>query len=220
MNYINKKITLCIFLFVISISTFSFAAPKPWTKEEESKMSLFFSNFAEVFLENFSENELSDALMIEFAKGHIYRNRYKKLETLKTETELFKLIPAEMVDEISLKFFGKKPSKQEEKVYNYPEADGEAYVFSHIYAYTYNEKDDTYTVKGYILSANNDFKGDPYGDIGLWKKAGNEVDCYYCFEGKIKTSPFDKKRYILLSYKKYEPSEEETANFTKAYNGK
>lgn len=214
-----KKI-LFLMLF-LSLSTMSFAAPKAWTKEEERKISLFFSNFAEVFLNDFAENELSDSLMIEFAKGHIYKNRYNKLETQKTETEIFKLIPATMVDEITLKFFGKKPSKHETKVYEYPEADGEAYLFAHIYGYEYNEKDNTYNVKGYILSmgSGEKFKGDPYGDMTKWKKDGNEVDCYYCFEGKIKTSPLDKNRYILLSYKKHEITEEESANFTKVYEG-
>jgi hypothetical protein len=127
-----------------------------------------------------------------------------------------------MVDEISLKFFGKKPSKQEVEVYEYPEADGEAYVFAHIYAYDYNEKEDTYTVKGYILnSLDENFKGDPYGDISKWKKDGNkEVECFYSFVGKIKTSPLDKNRYILLSYEKREVSEEESASFQKEYEGK
>ncbi len=217
-----KKI-ITVILLVLGITTLSFAAPKPWTKEQERKMSLFFSNFAEVFMDDFAENELSDSLMLNFAQGHIYKNRYNKLETSKGEIENFKLIPATMVDEITLKFFGKKVSKHDDKVYAHPEADGEAYVFAHIYGYEYNEKDDTYTVKGYILSAPSGikFKGDPYGDISKWKKDGNkDIECYYTFIGKIKTSPFDKNRFILLSYKKCDVSEEESAKFTKEYEGK
>ena len=215
-----KKIIVSL-LLILGISTLSFAAPKPWTKEEERKMSLFFSNFAEVFLDDFAENELSDALMLNFAQGHIYKNRYNKLETSKGEIENFKLIPATMVDEITLKFFGKKIAKHDDKVYAYPDADGEAYVFAHIYGYEYNEKDDTYTVKGYIISASSgEVIKDPYGDMSKWKKDENEISCYYCFEGKIKTSPFDKNRYILLSYKKHEITEEENKQFTNALAGK
>lgn len=213
---------IIVTLLVIGLSSLAFADNKKWTKEQERKVSLFFSNFAEVFLENFEENKITDQLLIEFSKSHIYKNRYKKLQSKTTEKESVKLIPASMVDEISLKFFGKKPSKQEVEVYEYPEADGEAYVFAHIYAYDYNEKEDTYTVKGYILnSLDENFKGDPYGDISKWKKDGNkEVECFYSFVGKIKTSPLDKNRYILLSYEKREVSEEESASFQKEYEGK
>lgn len=215
-----KKIIIALFL-VLGITNFSFGAPKPWTNEEEKKISLFFSNFAEVFMDDFEENELSDSLMLNFAQGHIYKNRYNKLETSKGEIENFKLIPATMVDEITLKFFGKKVSKHDDKVYAYPDADGEAYVFAHIYGYEYNEKDDTYTVKGYILSTGSgEVIKDPYGDMSKWKKEGKEVNCFYCFEGKIKTSPLDKKRFILLSYKKHEITDEENAAFQKAYEGK
>ena len=102
-----KKLVL-LFVFMFAVASFVSAAPKPWTKDEEKKISLFFSNFAEVFLDDFAENELSDSLMLNFAQGHIYKNRYNKLETSKGEIENFKLIPATMVDEITLKFFGKK----------------------------------------------------------------------------------------------------------------
>ena len=206
-------------LLILGISTISFAAPKPWTSDEERKMNLFFSNFVEALLDDFAENELSDSLMLNFAKAHIYKNRYNKLKTQNTEMEIFKLIPAVMVDEITLKFFGKKLSKHEQEVYEYPEADGEAYMFAHIYGYEYNEKDDTYSVKGYILSAPSGevFKGDPYGDISKWKKDGNDISCYYCFDGKIKTSPLDKKRFILLSYSKHEITDEENKKFLKVY---
>ncbi len=215
-----KKIVLSI-LFVFAITSLSFAAPKPWTKDEEKKISLFFSNFAEVFLDDFAENELSDSIMLNFAQGHIYKNRYNKLETQKGEIENFKLIPATMVDEITLKFFGKKIAKHDDKVYAYPDADGEAYTFAHIYGYEYNEKDDTYTVKGYIVSASSGAViKDPYGDMSSWKKDENDdISCFYCFEGKIKTSPLDKKRFILLSFKKHETTEEESAAFTKACEG-
>ena len=216
-----KKIVLSL-LFVFVLSTLSFAAPKPWTNEEEKKISLFFSNFAEVFLDDFAENELSDQLMLTFAEEHIYQNRYNKLETVKGEIENFKLIPAKMVDEITLKFFGKKIAKHETEAYPHPEAGGEAYVFAHIYGYEYNEKDDTYTVKGYIIAASSgaDIK-DPYGDMSKWKKEDKEdISCFYCFEGKIKKSPFDKNRYILLSYKKHEITDEENKQFTNALEGK
>ncbi len=216
-----KKIVL-LFVFMFAVASFVSAAPKPWTKDEEKKISLFFSNFAEVFLDDFAENELSDDLMLNFAQGHIYKNRYNKLETSKGEIENFKLIPATMVDEITLKFFGKKIAKHDDKNYAYPDADGEAYTFAHIYGYEYNEKDDTYTVKGYIVSApSGAVIKDPYGDMSSWKKDGNDdINCFYCFEGKIKTSPLDKKRFILLSFKKHETTEEESAAFTKACEGK
>ena len=216
-----KKIIVSM-LLILGISTLSFAAPKPWTNEEERKMSLFFSNFAEVFLDDFEENELTDQLMQTFAEGHIFKNRYNKLETSKGEIENFKLIPAKMIDEITLKFFGKKIAKHEVEVYPHPDADGEAYVFAHIYGYEYNEKDDTYTVKGYIIAApSGAVIKDPYGDMSKWKKEGNDdISCFYCFEGKIKKSPFDKNRYILLSYKKHEITDEENKQFTNALEGK
>lgn len=216
-----KKLVLPL-LFVFAVASLSFAAPKPWTKDEEKKISLFFSNFAEVFLDDFEENQLSDQLMLTFAEEHIYKNRYNKLETSKGEIENFKLIPAKMVDEITLKFFGKKIAKHEVEIYPHPEADGEAYTFAHIYGYEYNEKDDTYTVKGYIVTASSGAViKDPYGDMSSWKKDGNDdISCFYCFEGKIKTSPLDKKRFILLSFKKHEATEEESAAFTKACEGK
>lgn len=215
-----KKIIIAL-LYVICISSLAFADNKQWTKEQERKISIFFSNFAEAYLENFEENKITDKILIDFSKTHIYKNRYKKLKGRVTATESFRLIPATMVDEISLKFFGKKPSKQEVKEYEYPDADGEAYVFAHIYGYEYNEKEDTYTVKGYIINAMHDFNGDPYGDISKWKKEGYEdVECFYTFVGKIKTSPLDKNRYILLSYQNREISEEELASFKKEYDGK
>ena len=118
-----------------------------------------------------------------------------------------------------LNFLGKNLQNTNKKIYEYPERDYDAYIFAHIYGYEYNEKEDTYNVKGYILSApiGENFKGDPYGDIKKWKKDGNEVSCFYCFEGKIKKSPLDKNRYILLSFKKHEITEEENAVFQKAY---
>ena len=66
-----KKLVLSL-LFVFAVASLSFAAPKPWTNEEEKKISLFFSNFAEVFLDDFAENELSDSIMLNFAQGHIF----------------------------------------------------------------------------------------------------------------------------------------------------
>ena len=57
--------------------------------------------------------------------------------------------------------------------------------------------------------------------MSKWKKDEKEdINCFYCFEGKIKTSPLDKKRFILLSFKKHEATEEESAAFTKALEGK
>lgn len=210
---------LLIALLLLGLTTATYAESQKWTAKEESKISLFFSNFAEAFLSDFQENQLSDEELLRFSQNHIYKNRYKRLKS--KENEAVKLIPAEMVDEISMKFFGKKVASHSVSVYEYPEADGDTIPWAHIYDYTYNQSDDTYTVKGFIIASYDNYPEDLYGDMTTWKKVASSEDfgCWYCFEGKIKTSPIDKTRYILLSYKKHETTPEEEAIFKKAIWG-
>ena len=105
--------------------------------DERGKLSGFFSNFSEVYIEPFNKETLTDAKIINFAVSHNYANNYDRFEDL-GESKI--RIKKEFIDEKAEEYFGRKITshqsteyiKYENGYYYNEEASGEAMRYSEI----------------------------------------------------------------------------------------
>ncbi len=188
-------VVLCLAFFVAS----AFAATEvKMTKAEKNKLDTFFSNFSEQYMEGFSEGELTDQMMFQFAETHLIINASQKLKMTKDGSSV--LIPKALIDKTTEKYFGKRIAAHESDDYVVEMASGEAYVFSQVDKLEQID-DGRLFATGSIYVTGSGETVDPHATPAVWKKGGVEVDVSGTFVGLIqKISKDGKDRYILLSY--------------------
>lgn len=180
---------------LVLIATFAGAASEEkLDSAQKRKLDTFFSNFSEAGMESFKKDALSDEAMLNFALTHNYINNRKALKTSKDGQSA--IIPADMVDKATVKYFGRRINKPLNPSYAVSLADGEAYTFSQI-SRLVNMGDHLYQAEGVIYSTGSGGTPDPHGTPAEWKKKGEDVSGVATFSAIIKA---ESERYILLEY--------------------
>ena len=164
---------------------------------EKKQLDTFFSNFSEADLPSFRQNSLSQEALLNFALDHIYKNAYKSLKYTKDGASA--VIPAALVDQVTVRYFGRKLQKHQKSEYIVPKASGEAYKFSQI-TQLLGAGDDLFKAAGVIYMTGSGGTPDPHGTPAAWKKAGEEVEQLGKFLALIKKEKTGKGRYIVLEY--------------------
>lgn len=162
---------------------------------EKKNLNTFFSNFSEANMKSFVQGGLSQEAMLDFSLRHAYINRFKSLKKAKDGRNV--LVPSEMVDNATIRFFNATLKSHAKKEYPVPMADGEAYIFSQIVKLI-DLGDYVYRAEGIIYFTSSGDTVNPQATPAQWKKAGAEVDVLGSFTAKIEAVD---ERYVLLEYK-------------------
>lgn len=190
----NVKKWLTPFVLVLFAASALAQSESKLGAAEKRKLDTFFSNFSEVNMQSFKKDSLSDKALLDFALMHHYKNNFKSLKRSSDGASV--IVPAERVDQATLKYFGRKIGKHAKEFYAVPLADGEAVVFSQI-GRLVNLGNDLYQAEGVIYSTGSGSTLDQHGTPAEWKKKGEEVDRVGTFTAVIKA---DSERYILVEY--------------------
>ncbi|MDR3569122.1 MAG: hypothetical protein P4L43_13925 [Syntrophobacteraceae bacterium] len=176
----------------ILFSTTAMAQPEVMTASRKRVLDTFFSNFSETGMKSFTKGSLSDKALLDFAICHVLRNDYRLLKKSKDSV----LVPAELVDKVTVKYFGRKIKELRKKQYTVPDSSGEAYVFSRI-SRLKKLGDHLYRAEGVIYVAGSGSTLDPHGTPAQWKKAGEEPDRAGTFDARIEEQS---GKFILTQY--------------------
>jgi hypothetical protein len=183
-------------LLLLLVSTVALAAPEERLAAVERRaLDTFFSNFSEAALPSFRKNELTDTVLLQFALSHAYINRFKSLVRSPDGSSV--LVPDAMVDEITLKYFGRKIVSHDQPSYAVPLADGEAYTFSQIGELTKQGKG-LWHAHGAIYVTGSGGTPDPHGTPAQWQRQGEAVTKAGTFSALIERR---EGRYILVEYR-------------------
>ena len=164
---------------------------------EKIQLDKFFSNIARANLKPFTNGDISDKKLIEFALNTIAVN----------EPRIVK-VPVRRVNSICNKYFAHIPKKHGQ-VHDYKYADnnyyisqasGEAYRFAQVLSLK-ECGNENYTAIINVYTASSGFTGDVHGTKAEWQAAGEDVELSGKMQAKIKK--IDKNgssRWILLGY--------------------
>ena len=195
-------------VFVIFALFFSYCSVSALelSTTERKRLNVFFSNFSEANVPDFTQETLTDEMLINFAKQHYFLNRYNRMK--ETPDKMFKLAPKQWVDQAAMKYFGKKLNKHSDEAgyYKIPIGDSGGFIFSQI--------DKLELIKGNLYEAQvktySSYSGqiiDIHGNAKIWKKAGEDVFCHGLWKAVIeKKANTHKSRFVLISYKKIKES--------------
>ena len=165
---------------------------------ERKKLNTFFSNFSEANLESFTQDTLTEQVLLDFALIHSYINNFKSL--IPSPDGATMGVPSALVDKATERYFGRTLASHKEKTYSMPAADGEAYIFSQI-GKLVGLGDNRFQAGGIIYSTGSGGTPDPHATPAEWAKADEEVDPMGTFSAVIKkVNSAGKERYILLEY--------------------
>jgi len=187
-----KKFAMALLLLLCTLPAAA-QSRSEMTGAEIKRLDTFFSNFSETALPSFKAGQLADAVLLVFALQPATKNNLKAVR----HAGDWAYVPAALVDQVTEKYFGIKIRKQAQAEYKLPEASGEAYTFSQIAKLT--PSGDLFIAEGLIYTASSGFDGDTHADPSVWKKAGEEVNCYWTFTATIRRQG---DRYILVDYQK------------------
>ncbi len=188
-----KKI-LTFLAVIMTLASMGLAEPMKLEPAQQKNLNVFFSNFSEAQVASFSQGELTDQAMIDFALRHLYLNKFKSLKPSKDGLAV--MATTEQVDTAALKYFGQKPAQHKEKTYSIPVADGDLFYFSQLDMLE-DIGSDTFKASGTIYSTGSGGTPDVHATPSEWEKAGEEVSVAGKFSALIKAQD---ERHILLEY--------------------
>ncbi len=173
--------------------------------DEQKKLNTFFSNFSEIFLESFTENQLNDKILIRFGVFHQYVNSPSCFKNAGNNKVKIKDLQVNLAAE---KYFGRNiithlpvdEIEYKEGFYFIPQAAGEAHQFSQVEKLMQLEGENFEAiVVVYVGETKN-----PHSTEAEWKKAGEEITISCKMKAKIQkiTSEDNVSRYILKEYVK------------------
>jgi hypothetical protein len=170
----------------------------------KKQLNVFFSNFSECNFQSFRQGELTDQRLLDFALWNCTFNLLDKLK--KAPDGSHALADAALIDSLSEKYFGLKPSKHEKQVYQVDLASGEGYVFSQVDTLS-QRSPDTFLARGTIYYTGSGGRPDPHGTPAVWKKQGEKVKVYGTFTGQIRKVASPKEHYVLEQYEMLEKNQ-------------
>lgn len=198
---------ISLFLLLMSCCSVGLAMGRSEMEEKERiRMDTFFSNFAEVFLPEFSLDAPDNAALINFGVRHIYINRYHAVKRLDADTMGVSL---EDVQNAVRKYFGRAIIAQSttQHVYKYgyfhlTPAEGE-FAFAQVLELKKGEQG-IWHGKVAVYQASGGFAGNVHGTIADWKKTDPELipELSAVYRVKVSVSPEDADRFILREYVK------------------
>ena len=180
------------------------------SKEEWKKLNVFFSNFSEVFLDSFSEGEVTNDELIRYGISHNYHNNPNLIEKVSSTSGR---LAARYVEASVKKYFGIAQVMHhsiewhdyKDGYYSIAYASGEAYCFSQV-TKLIDVGEGDYDAYANVYVASSGFIGDPHGTESLWKESEEDPpDLGYRIRGVIRKVHEDgKSRYVLLEYLRLE----------------
>jgi len=138
---------------------------------EQKKLNVFFSNFSEVGLEPFTEDNIIDEELIKFGILHNFINNYNLFLPSGNDLKLKDDVISESVE----KYFGKtftahkstRDYKYKNGYYFVLNADGEAYTFSQVTGVN-QISENKYVALINIYTASSGWTGDEHANPGTW----------------------------------------------------
>lgn len=191
---------LCMAACTVSLPADRYSLPLG----ERERLDTFFSNFAEVFLPEFTLDAPLNSDLINFGVRHTYINRRNTLKRLEDGTLLADL---EEVRDAVDKFFGRPVIPQSTDRYTYADGyfrimPGEGdFAFAQVLELT-AAANGFHTGRVAVYYAGSGFTGDVHGTPEAWERTDPENmpalgDIYRV---KVSVSPRDSGRFILREY--------------------
>lgn len=195
-----------VFLLLISCCSVGFTMERSeMMAEERIRLDTFFSNFAEVFLPEFSLDAPKNSDLINFGVRHTYINRYAAVKRLNEDTMAVRLGD---VQRAVRKYFGRTVTAQSTSQYTYKDGyfhlmpGAGDFAFAQVLDWEEGENG-IWQGSVAVYRAGSGFTGNVHGTSAEWEKTDFESmpECSAIYRVKASVSPEDTKRFILREYR-------------------
>ena len=202
----GTMIRIGLFLWLVNFCCVAFAMDRSEMNEEErNRLDTFFSNFAEVFLPEFTLDAPENSALIDFGVRHTYLNRDYAVKRLQ-EDKL--AVGLEEVQQVVRKYFGRSVRACSTSQYTYKNGyfyltpGAGDFVFAQILYWTEGQNG-IWQGKVAVYGAGSGFTGNVHGTSAEWEKTDSESmpELSAIYRVKASVSPEDANRFILREYR-------------------
>jgi len=182
---------VCVLCLLLAVACYGASV----SADEKMQLDDFFTPLAEANTQGFKQQSLTDIMMQDFAQLFLVCHEAK---SLRTKNRVTVLIPAERVDDVTERYFGRKVSRHASAEYEVSPCSNDVELFSQV-----DELialgNDRFEVRGTSYYVRGGTKLDRHARPDTWKKKGVQVGTYATFTAVLKPAA-EKGQYVIVEY--------------------